>query len=95
MPWVHDHIGATGHVARCARYRGICCLVMMVSRRSVRFGVALQAEPIAGHTQLGAMRLMTVAACHASGKHSALLERTVIIHFVAHLTVDFIKSTGQ
>ena len=54
-----------------------------------------RAEPIAGHTQLGAMRLMTVAACHASGKHSALLERTVIIHFVAHLTVDFIKSTGQ
>jgi hypothetical protein len=35
---------------------------MMVSRRRVGFGVALQAEPIAGHTQLGAMRPMSMTA---------------------------------
>src|SRR5215469_8107638 len=68
---------------------------MMMGRCRILFRMALQAEPIAGHAQLGAMWLVTVAACHASGKHLALLERTIIIHLVEHLTVDLIKPTRQ
>ena len=57
--------------------------------------VALQADAVAGHFQLGAVRVVTVAAGDASGEHLALLERAVIIDLVLHLPVGVIEPARE
>ncbi|MGZ9112519.1 MAG: hypothetical protein ACXW3X_15970 [Rhodoplanes sp.] len=53
--------------------------------------MALQARVVAGIPQLGAVRVVAIAAGDARSKHFALLERAVIVDFVALLAVGVIE----
>src|SRR5262245_45384313 len=70
---------------------------MTVVRLSRIFGggMTLQADAVGGGPQLGAVRLMTIAAGDAGLEHPALLERAVIVDLVEHLPVRVIKALPQ
>src|SRR6185503_2852485 len=70
-------------------------LVMIMRGAGVSLRVALQADLVAGEFQLGAMRIVAIAAGHANRIHLALLERTVIIHLVDHLPVGLVEALGE
>ena len=58
-------------------------------------GVALQADAVAGRAQLGAVRLVAIAAGDAGREHLALLERAVIVDLVEHLPVGVIEPAPE
>src|SRR5262249_56712830 len=55
----------------------------------------LRAAAVGGGPQLGAVRLMTIAAGDAGLEHPALLERAVIVNLVEHLPVRLIEALPQ
>ena len=96
VPAIDYHVCAFRHVARRARELQACCLVVMMARIGVLLGgVTLQADAIARHAKLGAMWVVTIAACHAGSKHPALLERCVVIDLIKHLSVGLEKPANQ
>ena len=69
---------------------------MMIMRgASVGVGVALQADLVAGEFQLGAVRVVAIAAGDACCVHLALLERAVIIDLIEHLAVGLVEPLGE
>ena len=56
-------------------------------RRVLRFGMALQADAVAGHAQPAGVRIVAVAAGHALRVHAALQERGIGVHLVLLLAV--------
>ena len=72
-PSIYLHVGALGHMAGDTLGPRRAHLVEMM-----RFGIkdllvmAIDAQSVAVGPQFQAMRLMTVAATHAGGKHPAL-----------------------
>ena len=95
MALVDDHVGADRHVAGGAGERRIDPGMMAVLGALVFGGVALQADAIAGKAQLGAVRVVAVAAGDAGREHLALLERAVIVDLVEHLPVGGIEARGK
>ncbi|MNJ25471.1 hypothetical protein D3C77_199160 [compost metagenome] len=57
--------------------------------------VTLQAHAITGRLELGAVRIMTIAAAHALGEHLALGEGAVLEHLVLDLAVECVQLAGQ
>jgi hypothetical protein len=55
----------------------------------------LEADAVAGRAKLRRVRLVTVAAGEAGREHLALLERAVIIDFVAHLSVGIVEPARE
>ena len=51
--------------------------------------------PSPGSSQLGAVRIVAVAAGDAGGEHLALLERAVVVDLVAHLPVGVIEAAAR
>lgn len=96
VPLIDDHVGPGGHVARRTAGGGVNPLVMAMRDGNVFIGgMALQADAATGQVKLCGMRLMAIAAGNAGRKHSALLEGTVIIDLVLHLSVGLIKSVVE
>ena len=58
-------------------------------------GVTLQAHAVAGRAKLRRVRLVAIPAGDAGREHLALLERTVIVDFIAHLSVGIVESTRE
>ena len=84
VPAIDHHVGARRHVAGRAGERRIGALVVVMRRGRVLVGrVALQADAVARKPQLGAVRLVAVAAGDAGREHLALLERAVVVDLVA------------
>ena len=93
---VDDHVGSRRHVAGGAADRRIDALVPAMRGDGVFVGgVALQADAVARQFELGAVRIVAVAAGDAFGEHLALLERPVIVDFVLHLPVGEIEAVAQ
>ena len=96
MPPVDYHIRLGGHVARRAGDGRVHRLVAMVRDRGVFVGrVTLQTGRIAGKAQLGAMRIVAIAAGDTGGEHLALLERAVIINLIQQLPIGVIEPAAQ
>src|SRR5262245_21099703 len=57
--------------------------------------MTLQAHAVTRSAQLGAVRLVAITAGDAGRKHLALLERTVIVDFIEHLSVRLVESPGE
>ena len=98
VPCIDDHVGAARHVTRRAGERWGYRLMSMVLRIRVLFlGVTLQAGAVRFEPQPGAMWVVTIAAGDAGRKHSALLERTVIVGLfpIQHLSVGVIKAAAN
>src|SRR5215211_5127975 len=70
-------------------------MVVMRCRRILVERMTLQADAVAGNAQLGAVRLVAIAAGDAGREHLALLERAVIVDLVAHLPVGVIEPAGK
>ena len=95
VPPIDHHVGARRHVARGAGERRVYPLVAVMRCGRVFVGrVALQADAVAGRAQLGAMRLVAIAAGDAGREHLALLERAVVVDLVEHLPVGMIEARG-
>ncbi len=93
VPPVDHHVGALRHVARRAGKRRIHRLVpLMGGYRILGGGVTLQADAIGRSAELGAVRLVAIAAGDTRREHLALLERAVVVDLVQHLPVGLIKS---
>src|SRR5262245_29376053 len=93
VPPIDHHIGARRHVTRRAGQRRIDGpMSMMRGHRILVGGVTLQAGVVGGSAKLAAVRLVAVAAGDADREHLALLERTVVIDLIQHLTVGVIKT---
>ena len=96
VPRIDDHVVANRHVAGNAAERRASRLVPGVLGVRIFLGrMALQAGVVAGKPQLGAVRIVAIAAGDARGEHLALLERAVIIDFVALLAVGVIEPAGD
>ena len=92
VPAIDHHVGAGRHVARRAGERRIGALVVVMRRGRVLVGrMALQADAVARKPQLGAVRLVAVAAGDAGREHLALLERAVVVDLVEHLPVGMVE----
>jgi hypothetical protein len=64
---------------------------MVVHNGRVLVGVVtLQADTLCWSTELGAVRLVTIAAGDAGREHLALLERTIVVDLVQHLAVGVV-----
>jgi hypothetical protein len=75
VPSIDHHVGALRHVARSAGQRRIHRLMsLMGGHRIFGGGVTLQADSVGGSAELGAVRLVAVAAGDAGREHLALLE---------------------
>ena len=95
VPPVDDHVGPGRHVARRAGERRVHRLVAVMRDGRVFVGrVTLQTGAVAGEAQLGAMRIVAIAAGDAGREHLALLERAVIVDLVEHLPVGMIETAG-
>ena len=96
VPLVDHHEGALGHMAGHASERRVDPSVMVVRG----LGVSRRRD-IAGRrcrlrmSQLGAVRIVAVAAGHAGREHLALLERAVIVDLVEHLPVGVIEPAAS
>ena len=96
VPVVDHHIGAHRHMAVRAGHGLGRRLVTMVRGGGELLGrMALQADAVARIADLGAVRIVTIAARHARGEHAALLERAVVENLVVHLPGGIIEPARQ
>src|SRR5215471_13836636 len=70
-------------------------MAMMRCRRILVGRVTLPAHAVGGGSERRAVRLVAIAAGHAPREHLALLERAIIVDFVAHLSVGVIDPARQ
>ena len=92
---IDDHVGTGRHMTGRAGEGRIHRVVSMVADFCVlRRGVTLQTGVVTRKPQLGAVGIVAIAACDTGRKHLALLERAIIVYFLAihHLSVRMIEA---
>ena len=96
MPRIHYHVGSGRHVTLGAKAPLGAVLVEMMACGIKFFSrMTLQADCIAGRTQLQTVWLVTVAAGYPGVLHLALEKGSIDVHFVVNLAIGMVQSFIQ
>ena len=93
---IDQHVIRRRHVAVRALAADASARMMVMRRRVVFRGeVALGAQPVPVHPELGAVRLVAIAARNATAIHLALQERAPDVNLVALLSIRVVERRFQ